>query len=82
VLALTLAQAVAAFANLATILFVVLVVLVGVASITTWPMSHERRMVRERRRHAERTVRVMGEMTAIRLRMARRMDEAERRWRP
>ena len=81
-LALTLAQSVAALANLATIALVVLIVLAGVASLTGWPMSPTRRLLRERRRHARRTARATHQMTAIRIRTARRMDEAERRWRP
>lgn len=37
------------------------------------------RMVRERRRHAERTARAMRRMTEIRHRTAERMDRAEER---
>lgn len=44
--------------------------------------SPQRRLLRERRRHARRTARAMRQMTAIRIRTARQMDEAERRWRP
>lgn len=80
-LALTLAQLVEALANLATITFVVLVVLAGVASTIGWqPSSPERRMMRERRRHAEQTARAMQRMTRIKARTIRRMDEAEGRW--
>lgn len=82
-LGLTLAQSVAALANLATITFAVLVVLAGVASVIGWqPLSPERRFMRERRRHAERTARAMQGMSQIRARTIRRMDEAERRWQP
>jgi hypothetical protein len=40
------------------------------------------RMMRERRRHAERTARAMQRMSEIRAETARRMDRAERRRRP
>jgi hypothetical protein len=60
---------------------------VGLACIVVFLVSRatvspQQRMTRERRRHAERTVRVMRRMTAIRRETLRRMDEAERRWRP
>ncbi len=82
-LALTLAQSVTGLANLATITFVVLVVLAGVAHVIGWqPLSPERRLMRQRRLHAERTARSMRRMSRIRARTIRRMDEAERRWQP
>ncbi len=45
-------------------------------------MSPEQRMIRERRRHAERTAKTMARMSKVRALTIRRMDEAERRWRP
>lgn len=42
-------------------------------------MSPEQRMMRERRRYAERTARAMRRMSEIRRQTARRMDRAEGR---
>jgi len=41
-------------------------------------ISPEQRMMRERRRHAERTARAMRRMSAIRAETIRRMDRADR----
>jgi hypothetical protein len=82
-LALTLAQSVAALANLVTITAVLLFALFVVAHVAGWhPVSPHQRMMRERRQHAERTARSMRRMSQIRADTIRRMDEAERRWRP
>jgi hypothetical protein len=51
-----------------------LAVLAGVAGC-----SPEQRMIRERRRHAERTARAMRRMTRVRENTIARMDRAERR---
>lgn len=48
--------------------------------LSAWS-SPQRRLFRERRRHAEHTACAMRQMTEIRDRTARQMDEAERRWR-
>lgn len=79
-LALTLAQAVVALANLATIEVALLIVFAGFMRLAGWHMSPERCLLRQRRRHARRTVRAMRQMSAIRARTAQRMDAAERRW--
>ncbi len=81
-LALTLAQWVAAFANLAMFLLFGLVVLAGMRSVSGSSISPRQRLMRERRRHARRTARAMRQMSAIRARTARQMDEAEGWWRP
>jgi carboxylesterase type B len=59
---------------LAGLLLIVLFLFVRVAS-----MSPEQRMMRERRRHAERTARAMRRMSEIRRQTLARMDRAERR---
>jgi ABC-type transport system involved in cytochrome bd biosynthesis fused ATPase/permease subunit len=59
---------------LAGLLMILLFLLVRVAS-----MSPEQRMMRERRRHAERTARSMQRMSEIRRQTLARMDRAERR---
>jgi ABC-type bacteriocin/lantibiotic exporter with double-glycine peptidase domain len=66
-------------ASLAVVVLVALalVLLLGLAS-----MNPEQRMIRERRRHAERTARTVARMSKVRALTIRRMDEAERRWRP
>ncbi|MGH2853015.1 MAG: hypothetical protein ACRDLF_02335 [Solirubrobacteraceae bacterium] len=61
----------------AGLLMILLFLLVRVAS-----MSPEQRMMHERRRHAERTVRSMRRMSEIRRQTLASMDRAERRGRP
>jgi hypothetical protein len=42
--------------------------------------SPSRRLLRQRRRHATRTVRAMRKMTKIRVRTVQQMDAVERSW--
>lgn len=66
----------------AYVLAVVVAVFIVVFLVHRATMSPAQHMVRQRRLHAERTVRAMRRMSRIRARTIRRMDEAERRWRP
>lgn len=59
---------------------VVAAIFCGVAFVVS--ATPQERLMRERRRHAERTARTARRMTQIRQRTIRRMDRAERRWRP
>jgi hypothetical protein len=61
-------------AAVAVLLVAFLLVLVGLAN-----MSPHQRMMRERRRHVQRTTRAMRRMSAIRRETVRRMDQAEGR---
>jgi hypothetical protein len=82
-LALTLAQWLAALSNLALVIFIAMaVVYAAITLVGRKPLDPWRHEARERRRHAERTARAMRRMSRIRARTIRRMDEAERRWRP
>jgi hypothetical protein len=66
-------------AHVLAVLFVAWVVILLVSRATMTPAE---RMMRDRRRHAERAARTMRTMSRIRAETIRRMDEAERRWRP
>jgi hypothetical protein len=66
----------------ALVVTVLLVAFLLVLLIDAATMSPHQRLMRERRRHAEQTARAMRRMTRIKARTIRRMDAAERRWRP
>jgi len=57
--------------------FAVVLALVVLLGVLTTP-TYQERLIRERRRHAEETARVIQQMAAIRNRTIARMDEAER----
>jgi ABC-type bacteriocin/lantibiotic exporter with double-glycine peptidase domain len=68
-------------ATAAHVLAVVFVACILILLISRATMSPTERMVRERRRHAERTMKAMRTMSRIRAETIRRMDRAEeRRW--
>ena len=66
-------------ATAAHVVAVVAVAFIVVFLVNRATMSPAQRMMRQRRRHAEKTVRAMRRMTAIRREIARRMDRAEER---
>jgi hypothetical protein len=77
-LALSLVQWVAAFANLTLAVVVVMIVLwVVVLMIDRVSMSPFDHMLRERRRHAERAAKTMAAISRIRARTIQQMLEAE-----
>jgi|CZKG01.1.fsa_nt_gi uncharacterized protein HemY len=77
--ALVLVIGAVALAPMAFYLLALLVVVLLPLLLDRVTMSPWQRMMRERRRHAERTARAMRRMSEIRAETARRMDRAERR---
>jgi len=66
-----------AFNLLGLVVVLLLPLLLDRLTMSTWD-----RMMRERRRHAERTARAMRRMSDIRRQTLVRMDQVEERWRP